>query len=205
MSENTSPDDRGDDLDLSAYRGEMAAVERKLAREIDPGLRAVVVAVLVFVLIVALLLPHTGSANAIDILVNDEQAQAVRAALPHRIFTWLAVVFGVGFSGLALITRRWGVAWVALAGSAVGAVFGMLAIWTRQTATTGLPGPAVGLYLAWIAMMLLAFHWLRVVWERTAAQAAEEALARDRAAKGPQLGVLRRDDLKRYGQHGSDS
>ena len=29
------------------------------------------------------------------------------AALPHKVFAWLALVFGAGFSILALLTRRW--------------------------------------------------------------------------------------------------
>ena len=202
MDENNTPGGGKDDLDLSAYRDEFASVERRLAREIDPGIRAVIVAVLVFVLMVALLLPNTGGADTIDILFNDEEAQAVRAGLPERLFGWFTVVFGIGFSGLALITRRWGVAWIALAGTAVGATFGMLAIWSRQTAALGMPGPGFGLYLTWATMILLTFHWLRVVWQRTAAQLAEEKRQRELALKLPQEGVLRRNDLKRAeGKH----
>ena len=102
-------------------------------------------------------------------------------ALPHRIFCWLALVFGVGFSMLALLTRRWTVAWIALAGSAVGSAIGLLAVWSRQTATAGHPGPGVGLIVGWITVMMLAFHWARVVWTRTAVQLAAEAQRRQEA------------------------
>jgi hypothetical protein len=44
------------------------------------------------------------------------------------VFTWLVLVFSVGFSMLALLTRRWGLAWLALAGSAVACPIGMLAV-----------------------------------------------------------------------------
>lgn len=191
VNEKQSPDRA-----FEAYRGDINAVQRRVAREIDPGARALVVAILVFVLIVALLLPHTGGVNGIDVLLGGDDARAARVALPHRIFCWLALVFGVGFSMLALLTRRWGMAWTAAAGSGIGCVFGMLAVWSRQTATAGLPGPGVGLYLAWVAVILLTFHWIRVVWERTAAQLAEEQLQRQAAEEQPQEGLLRRNERK---------
>ena len=42
-------------------------------------------------------------------------------------------VFAVVASVLALVTRIWALAWIALAGSAIASVFGMLSIWSRQT------------------------------------------------------------------------
>ena len=95
-------------------------------------------------------------------------------ALPSRVFAWLALVFGVGFSMLALLTRRWALAWVALAGSAVASAAGLLAVWSRQTVAAGHPGPGAGLVVAWIAVILLTFHWARVVWSRTIVQLAAE-------------------------------
>ena len=48
----------------------------------------------------------------------------------------------------------------------------------------GLPGPGIGLIIGWIAVLLLAFHWARVVWSRTAVQlAAEEERRRAVAAR----------------------
>jgi hypothetical protein len=103
-------------------------------------------------------------------------------ALPSRVFGWLALVFGVGFSMLALLTRRWALAWVALAGSAVASAAGLLAVWSRQTVASGHPGPGVGLIVAWIATILLTFHWARVVWARTIVQLAAEEQRRQAAA-----------------------
>lgn len=171
------------DRKFEAYKAELEAAERKVAGEIDPGLRGVVVAVLVFVLLVSLVLPHTGGARGIDVLLGDDRAISVGIALPSRIFTWLALVFGVGFSMLALITRRWTLAWIALAGCAVGVPLGMLAVWSRQTAEQGNPGPGIGLIIGWITVILLAFHWARVVWTRTSLQLAAEAERRDEAAR----------------------
>jgi hypothetical protein len=153
-----------------------------VAGEIEPGARGVVVAILVFVLVASFILPHTGGARGVDVLMGDAKAISAGIALPSRIVSWLSLVFGVGFSMLALITRRWTLAWIALAGSAVGSAIGLLAVWSRQTAAEGHPGPGFGLILAWITMMLLTFHWARVVWTRTAVQLAAESQRRQEAA-----------------------
>ena len=176
--------------EFEAYRADLEAAERRVAGEIDPGGRALVVAILVFVLIVTFILPHAGAARGVDVLMGDDKAIAAGVALPHRVFCWLALVFGIGFSMLALLTRRWTLAWIALAGSAVGSAIGMLAVWSRQTATAGHPGPGIGLILAWITMILLAFHWVRVVWTRTAVQMAAEAQRRQEAAQRPPTSLL---------------
>lgn len=168
--------------EFEAYRGELEAAERRVAGEIEPGARGVVVAILVFVLVASFILPHTGGARGVDVLMGDAKAISAGIALPSRIFSWLSLVFGVGFSMLALITRRWTLAWIALAGSAVGSAIGLLAVWSRQTAAEGHPGPGIGLILAWITMMLLTFHWARVVWTRTAVQLAAESQRRQEAA-----------------------
>ena len=180
--------------EFEAYRADLEAAERRVAGEIDPGARALVVAILVFVLVVSFILPHTGAVRGVDILMGDDKAIAAGVALPHRIFCWLALVFGVGFSMLALLTRRWTVAWVALAGSAVGSAIGLLAVWSRQTAAAGHPGPGVGLILAWITMIMLAFHWARVVWTRTAVQVAAESQRRRDAVEREPSSLLDRPD-----------
>ena len=149
--------DRRDEFE--AYRADLEAAERRVAGEIDPGARALVVAILVFVLLVSFILPHTGGARGIDVLMGDDTAISVGIALPSRLFSWFALVFGVGFSMLALLTRRWTLAWIALAGSALGSALGMLAVWSRQTAAAEHPGPGIGLIVGWLAVLLLTFHW----------------------------------------------
>jgi hypothetical protein len=84
---------------------------------------------------------------------------------------------------LALLTRRWALAWVALAGSWLASAIGLLAVWSRQTAPVQHPGPGLGLVIAWITVILLAFHWARVVWTRTAAQLAADEYRRRVAAE----------------------
>lgn len=175
---------------FEAYKADLEAAERRVAGEIDPGLRGVVVAILVFVLVLSFILPHTGGARGIDVLLDDDNAVSVGIALPSRIFVWFALIFGVGFSMLALLTRRWTLAWIALAGCAVGTAIGMLAVWSRQTAIQGQPGPGIGLILGWITVFLLAFHWARVVWTRTAVQLAAEAQRREEAAQQQNRSLL---------------
>ena len=176
--------------DFDAYRSELEAAERRVAGEIEPGARGLAVAILVFVLAVTFILPHTGSVRGVDVLVADDRAISAGIALPSRIFTWLSLIFGIGFSMLALTTRRWTLAWIALAGSAIACAIGMLAVWSRQTAAEGLPGPGIGLILGWLTVILLTFHWARVVWTRTAVQMAAEAERRQGAADNPARPLL---------------
>lgn len=172
-----------DPRDFDAFKGDIEAAERRVASEIDPGARALVVAILVFVVLVSFLLPHTGSSRGIDVLIANDTAIADGLSLPSRVFVWLALVFSIVFSVLALLTRRWTLAWIALAGTTVACPAGMLAVWSRQTAGEGLPGPGIGLIIGWLAVLLLAFHWARVVWSRTAVQLAAEEERRQAVAK----------------------
>lgn len=162
------------DKNFEEFKDDLEAAERKVAGEIDPGARALVVAVCVFVLLLTFVLPHTGSSRGLDVLIGSDVAHADGLSLPSRVFVWLALVFGVGFSILALLTRKWTLAWIALAGTTVACPAGMLAVWSRQTAGADLPGPGIGLIIAWIAVLVLAFHWARVVWTRTAVHLSAE-------------------------------
>ncbi|OBK74227.1 hypothetical protein [Mycobacterium sp. 1274761.0] len=172
------------------FKGDIEAVERRVAREIDPGVRALAIAIAVFVLLVTFILPHTGHARGWDVLAGDDAAIAAGIALPSRVFIWLALVFGVGFSMLALLTRRWALAWIALAGSTLASFTGLLAVWSRQTAVAPHPGPGIGLILAWITMIVLTYNWARVVWTRTALQLAAEEERRRAAAERQSKGLL---------------
>jgi hypothetical protein len=91
---------------------------------------------------------------------------------------------------LALLTRRWAVAWVALAGSAVASAVWLLAVWSRQTVAEGHPGPGVGLIVAWLTVIVLTFHWVRVVWSRTVVQLAAEEQRRRAAAQRQSKSLL---------------
>jgi hypothetical protein len=184
----TTGDQNGGKFDQ--FKGDLEAAERKVAREIDPGARALVIAIAVFVLLLSFVLPHTGHTKGWDVLVGDDTAIRDGIALPSRVFSWLALVFGVGFSMLALLTRRWGLAWVALAGSTLASFTGLLAVWSRQTAPAHHPGPGIGLIIAWLAVIVLAFNWARAVWARTALQLAAEEQRRKQASERQNKGLL---------------
>ena len=185
----TTPNHNG----FEDFKGDIEAAERRVAGEIDPGARALVIAIGVFVLLVSFVLPHTGDARGLDVLIGGETAAREGISLPHRVFAWLVLVFGVGFSMLALLTRRWALAWIALAGSTVATLLGLLAVWSRQTAPEPYPGPGIGLILAWIAVAVVTFHWARAVWSRTALQLAAEEERRRAVAEREKKGLL--DDL----------
>lgn len=182
----TAPGNNG----FEEFKGDIEAAERRVAGEIDPGARALVIAIGVFVLLVSFVLPHTGDARGLDVLVGGETAAREGITLPLRVFAWLVLVFGVGFSMLALLTRRWALAWIALAGSTVATLLGLLAVWSRQTAPDRYPGPGIGLILAWIAVAVVTFHWARAVWARTALQLAAEEERRRAVAQQQKKGLL---------------
>lgn len=179
-----------DDVQLGALRTEIEAAERRVARGIDPGPRAFFVSILVFVLLASFILPHTGDVRGWDVLFGSHGAGAAAVGLPSQVFAWLALVFGVGFSMLALVTRRWALAWVALAGTAIAGAAGMLAIWSRQTVAAGHPGPGWGLIVAWLTVLVLIYHWARVVWARTIVQLAAEEQRRRVAAEQQSVTLL---------------
>lgn len=198
MSENPDQSTAGSDREaLRAYEKDLRKAERKVAGEIDPGARAMVVAIGVIVAMVSLILPHAGDATGLDVLSMSGRAHAQRIALPSQIFVWLLVVFGIGFSMLALLTRRWVLSWIALSGCAVTSVAGMLAIWTRNTVGVGGVAPpsgaGAGLILGWLVAIVLTFHWARVVWARSTYQLALEQERREQAAVAEQFNrALRR-------------
>jgi signal transduction histidine kinase len=176
--------------DFDALRAEIEAAERRVARGFDPGPRGFVIAILVFVLLGSFILPHTGAVRGWDVLFSSHGAGAAGVALPSRVFAWLALVFGVAFSMLALVTRRWALAWIALAGSALAGAAGLFAIWSRQTVAAGHPGPGLGLIAAWIIVLALTYQWARVVWSRTIVQLAAEEQRRRVAAQQQSMTLL---------------
>ena len=184
----TTPAQSGNEFD--DFKGDIDAAERRVAREIDPGARALVVAIAVAVLVATLVLPHTGGARGLDVLTGSDAAVANGITLPLRVFAWLSIVFGAGFSMLALLTRRWALAWIALAGSTVSSFLGLLAVWSRQTAPAPYPGPGIGLVVAWLAVIVLSYHWARVVAARSALQRAAEEHRRQVIADGQRKGLL---------------
>ena len=71
--------------DFDALRAEIEAAERRVAREIDPGPRAFIVAILVFVLLGSFILPHTGQVRGWDVLFSSHGAGAAALSLPSKV------------------------------------------------------------------------------------------------------------------------
>lgn len=177
MSATASPSDfesvrraMADDLsvpsdDLSAYEDDLLAIERRVAREFSFGRRRPVVLGLIAVLAIALLLPHAGSTTGVAVLGG---AGGVGVTVPLRLFLGFVAVFGIGVSTLAVVTRRWALSWLAMLGTSMAFVFGLLACWSQQSlpAATRPDGPTVGLLLAWASIALLAIQWASVTWSR---------------------------------------
>ncbi|WP_231855585.1 hypothetical protein [Tsukamurella pseudospumae] len=170
--------------ELDGLRTQVESVERKLAGEFQVGPRILVAAIAVVVVIGSLALPHTGSVTGIEIITGDPHIQGSSLVIVSKIFVWLEVLFGVFASGAALLTRRWVLAVIAGAGSGVAVVFGLLSVWSRQTnGLHGEPpsGAGIGLYLGWLAMVVLAVVWIKTIWARSPFQLAAEQDRRDAA------------------------
>ena len=142
------------------------------------------VVVVVVVVTISFALPHNGEANGWQVLTGSAAAQAETITLPSRIFLVLAAVFGIVLSMLALVTRRWVLAWIASAGCTLAIVFGVLAVWSRQTFDPAAGG--AGLFLGWVAMTVLAYHWLNVVWARSSQMLEAEAARRAAESELPE-------------------
>lgn len=153
--------------EFAEFREEIDAVERRTVRTVDLGARAMVLSVAVFVLIIGQILPWMAGANGLEVLFGLGDASG-KATMVPRLFAATSVLFGVCCSALALITRRWVLAWAAALGGWFASVDGMLAIWSRQSsAGQGASAPGIGLVIAEIAMVVVAALWLRTAWSRS--------------------------------------
>lgn len=146
--------------DLSLLRRELAMIEERVAREVDPRGRGPFIAATVGILLIALAAPQVDGLRAWNVLAGGHHEVASLA----RLFTWFVVVFGIGMSALAVWTRRWVFAWVAMAGVTVGTVLGLLTYWSQHS-VRGVHAGSIGygLLVEWAAMALLAVLWIPVV------------------------------------------
>jgi hypothetical protein len=154
--------------EVAGLRAEIDQVERTMFRHFEPGSNALVIAIAVMVLLVAALLPWVGNTSGWQALLGQEAPGVPLGVLP-RIFANITFAVGVLGSALALVTRRWVLAWVCALGGWLSVVMGVLAIWTQQTThshTPG-PGPGYGLVLAFLASVVLAVQWFRIAWSRS--------------------------------------
>jgi hypothetical protein len=157
MSERRVPEE------LAPFEAELAGVEQRVERRIDPGATALAVSVGVLVLAGSLMLPWTSGALGWEILAGTE-----RFGLLPRLFAFTALGFGVFGSTLALATRWWPLAWLCALGCGFSVVDGVWAIWSRQVGLLERTseGAQFGLVLAVLAVLVLAISWVRIALRR---------------------------------------
>lgn len=145
---------------------ELNELERQLSGprmwpRIDPGASALVVSIGVLLVLVSHALPWVGSTTGWMVLLGGGQL----GALP-RLFAITSLLFGVVATTTGILTRLWAVGWACALGCGFSVVNGVWAVWSRQTAPSGAPGPGIGLLLAVVTMVLLAMMWVRLTWTR---------------------------------------
>jgi hypothetical protein len=169
MTDQPGPAGEGEDEgELAGLRDEIDQVERdaqrRAARTVELGGRAVVISVAVFVLIIGQILPWLGGSTGLEVLLGTGSGDAVgKASMVPRLFAATSLVFGVLASALALTTRRWAFTWVCALGGWFASVDGVLAIWSRQSVHGDL---GIGLVIALVATVFLAALWFRTAWSR---------------------------------------
>lgn len=166
MSPQATPSDNDRLTELGRQIDE---VERSSTHHFDPGLRAVLIAGAVLLLLIAGALPWLGSTMGWQVLFGHAIEQKVGGIAP-RVFLAAAGIFGVLGSLVALSVRRYGAAWIASLGSDLSVLFGGLSVWSQQSTPSHQPGPGpgVGMILALVAMIALAILWAGVVWKKPA-------------------------------------
>jgi hypothetical protein len=148
-------------------REQIEEVGRRAERTFEPGLRAVLIAVAVLILLLSAALPWIGDTGGWEVLLGSSTGERVAGFAP-RLFLIVALAFGVFGSFVALAVRRYGAAWVCSLGSDASVLLGALSIWSQQT--TGShhpgPGPGPGMILAMVAVFALAVLWSSIAWAR---------------------------------------
>ena len=148
--------------ELAELAAEIDEVGDHASRTVELGRRGFTIAVLMFVLLICLLLPWVGEHAGWQVLAGEG------GGIP-QLFAATSTGVGILASALALVTRRWWLAWVCAAGGWFASVDGLLAIWSQQSShASGAAGggPGYGLIIAWIAMICLAVSWMRTAFSR---------------------------------------
>lgn len=161
MSERGRPDDSLTEFE-ARYEAEVADVERAVRRRVEPGATAAGVVVGMLALLASLPLPWTGTTRGWEVLLGVDEL----GVLPP-FFARVALGVGVVLSVVALLTHRWGLAWVCAVGCGFSIVAGVWAIWSRQvTVLDGGAGAGFGLVLAVLAAVVLTVSWVRIALSR---------------------------------------
>lgn len=150
--------------------------DKKLGTQLYVGRSYLLAGALIVLLATTLIMPHSQGVLGIDVLLRTEVAAEQQTSLPSFIFVLLYTVGTVGFGGLMILTQKWWAAGVAWGATCIAGVYGMLAIWLRQSGRGADPNmvdfgpPAFGIYTAWICVLVLAIVLAVVLWTKTPEQ-----------------------------------
>lgn len=158
--------------------------DRVLGRTLVIGKAYLVSAVLIVLLAGALALPHSAGVRGFDVLFFTEVAREQQTSLPSHLFVLLYSVGTILFGGTMILTQKWWAAGIAWSATCVAAVYGVLAIWLRQSGRGPNPdfenfgAPGIGLYISEILVFLLVGFLAAVLWARVPEQRELEESAR---------------------------
>lgn len=187
---HVSTDDRPDPIEgimevTRAAESDVRRQDRVLGRRLVIGKAYLASAVLIVLLAGALALPHSEGVRGLDVLFFTDVAQAQQTTLPSQLFVLLYSVGTILFGGIMVITQKWWAAGIAWSASCVAVVYGVLAIWLRQSGRgpdpdfVGFGGPGIGMYLSEILVFALALTLAGVLWARVPEQRSLEESARE--------------------------
>jgi hypothetical protein len=140
---------------------------RRTPKLIDPGVRALVVAVCVMLMLVAALLPWVDGASGWQVLFGIAPRTDVIGLVP-MIYAVASTLFGVLVSAAALVTRLWALAFAGAFGCGFSVLTGVLAVWSQQSTASHEPGPGPGwgLVLGLVVLIVLTFQWIKLTFAR---------------------------------------
>lgn len=165
---------------------EMRRRDRVLGRTLVIGRAYLASAALIVLLAVMLVLPHSAGVRGFDVLFFTDVASEQQTSLPSHVFVLLYSVGTIFFGAVMILTQKWWAAGIAWCATCVGAVYGVMAIWLRQSGRgadpdfQGFGAPGIGLYLSEIVLVLLIGTLAGVLWARTPEQSELEKVARKR-------------------------
>ena len=184
-----SNDDRPDPIAeiMEATRTAESDLHRRdkmLGRTIVVGRAYLASAVLIVLLAASLALPHSEGVRGLDVLFVTDVAREQQTSLPSHVFVLLYSAGTILFGAVMILTQKWWAAGIAWSATCVAAVYGVLAIWLRQSGRGPNPdfqdfgAPGIGLYLSEILVVILIAVLAAVLWTRTPEQRALEESAR---------------------------
>lgn len=163
--------------------------------------------VLIVVLALAQLLPHSDGVRGFDVLFWTDAARQQETSMPSRVFVTLAAVGTILFGIITIMTQRWWAAAIAWGTTCIASVYGVLAIWLRQDGRGPDPDfqnfgrPGIGLYLSVIFLVLLSFSLGSMLWTKSPQQLDAERAVREETRKYREASEAERIAEQKMSQH----